>query len=106
MPSYIFLTHEGFTYSPDPCAISPDVVNMQVLGFAAGGSHEEAFENLIIEDPELLETAFDETQCIELKHDSYEDRARWFYLSDARDRRNAGGAGIVAGCQEQNIIHG
>ena len=85
MPSYIFVTHEGFTYSPDPNAISPNVVNMQVLGFAAGNGQEEAFKNLVDENPELLRSAFDEVQCIELKYDSYDDQAKWFYLSDVRN---------------------
>src|SRR3954464_8613197 len=84
MPSYIFVTHEGFTYSPDPNAISPDVVNMQVLGTAAGDSQEQAFENLAADNPDLLGSAFDEVQCIELKYDSYDEQAKWFYLSDAR----------------------
>ncbi len=84
MSSFIFVTYEGFTYSPDPCAISPDIVDMQVLGFATGEAQEQAFQNLVAENPDLLKTAFDEVQCIELKHDSYDDHAEWFYLSDAR----------------------
>jgi hypothetical protein len=82
---YIFLTFEGFTYS-NPEASEPDVENIKVIGFAEGKNKEDAFLNLIKENPWLLDTYFDEVVCLELK-EKLED-AKYFYLDDFRKKND------------------
>lgn len=83
MRSFIFVTHEGYTYQPDSESIEPDVENLQVLGFATGVDEEDAFKNLTAEEKWLLESNFDDVKCLELKQEDYERYARFFSLKDA-----------------------
>ena len=83
MNSYIFITTEGHTYQPDSEAAEPDIENCQVIGFAQGSNSKQAFENLIEESPYLLQTAFDQLICYELKHRDYHSDADYFYLSNS-----------------------
>jgi hypothetical protein len=83
MRSFIFVTHEGYTYQPDSESIEPDVENLQVLGFATGVDDDDAFKNLIREDEWLVQSAFDNVKCLELKHEDYEHHARFFSIKNA-----------------------
>ncbi len=63
MKSYIFITAEGYTFQPESTSIEPDIENCQVVGFAKGKDPQQAFQNLIQENGNLLETTFDELIC-------------------------------------------
>ena len=82
MNSYIFITTEGDTYQPGSESIEPDVENCQVIGFAHGIDEQNAFKNLITENPNLSETTFDELICLELRHFDYRKLQSYFQLSD------------------------
>lgn len=84
MKSYIFITTEGYTFQPESQSADPDIENCQVVGFAKGKNHQQAFENLIKENDYLLETTFDELICFELKHPDYSHRKHYFHLSDCK----------------------
>ena len=81
MNSYIFITTEGYTYQPGSESIEPDIENCQVIGFAHGIDEQNAFKNLITENPNLSETTFDELICLELRHFDYWKRQSYFHLS-------------------------
>jgi len=82
MKMYIFITEEGYTYQPNSVSPDSDIENCQVIGFAKGTNENEAFKNLIKKNEYLLDTSFDETICIELKHEDYCRSAKYFYLSE------------------------
>lgn len=71
LKNYIFITTEGYTFSPNNSDIEPDVENCQVLGFESGKNPEEAFYNLKINNLFLTELGYNEVICYELsKHDN------------------------------------
>ena len=84
MNSYIFITTEGDTYQPDSESVEPDIENCQVVGFSEGEGSQNAFENLIRNDPFLSDTTFDELICLELKHPDYSKHMSYFNLSSIR----------------------
>ena len=53
---YIFYTYEGYTEPPNELM---DVENLQVLGFAVGRDKSEAKQNLIAENPWIVECGFE-----------------------------------------------
>lgn len=59
MKYYIFISNEGYTYMPNSESIDPDIENCQVIGFASGINAEDAFINMLRENPHLIETSFD-----------------------------------------------
>ena len=79
MKSYIFITAEGYTHQPESTSIEPDIENCQVIGFAKGSNKKHAFENLLNENPALLETTFDEIICYEFCDDKM-----YFSLNEAK----------------------
>jgi hypothetical protein len=83
MATFIFVSGEGYTYLPGSESIEPDVENLQVLGFATGVDEQDAFANLIAEQPSLLSTGFDEAKCFELRREDYEQHARVYSLLNA-----------------------
>jgi len=82
MKSYIFITTEGYTYQSESESIEPDIENCQVIGFAQGKDEEQALERLIAENPNILETTFDEVICLELKYLDYFKQRTYFHLDD------------------------
>ena len=88
MKSYIFITAEGYTFQPESTSIEPDIENCQVVGFAKGKDPQQAFQNLIKENSNLLETTFDELICFELKELDYYRHSNYFYLNDCRTNAN------------------
>ena len=54
MKTFIFYTSEGYTESPDCGAID----NCQLLGEAKGESAKEALDNLLKENPWIIENGF------------------------------------------------
>jgi hypothetical protein len=86
MRSFIFITTEGFTYQPDSESVEPDIENCQVAGFAEGINDQNAFKNLITENPHLCETTFDELICLELRHPDYWKNRSYFHLKGVRLR--------------------
>lgn len=80
MNSYIFVTIEGYTFQPNSESSTPDVENLQVLGFASGKNEQQAFDNLIAENSWLLDTSFRDVKCIQLKHLQYDQFERSFDL--------------------------
>ncbi len=63
---YIFITTEGHTFQPDSDQAEPDIDNCQVLGWAEGDDAEAAFHALVVENPWLLETTFEEVIALKL----------------------------------------
>lgn len=55
MNEYIFYTTEGYTCPPNE---DKEVENCQVLGFAKGNNAREAKENLIKDNPWIIECGF------------------------------------------------
>ena len=79
MNSFIFLTSEGFTFQPNLDAETPDVENLQVIGFANGITPDAAFHTLLRNQAYLRETSFNEIFCYKLdKH--YEKNRVGFYI--------------------------
>ncbi len=62
MPSYIFLTAEGSTLTPN----HTDIENLQVLGTATGESSREALDNLLQENEWIKESDYSEAVAMEL----------------------------------------
>lgn len=85
MKSYIFITSEGYTFQPESTSIEPDIENCQVIGFAKGENPKQAFQNMIQENKNLLETTFDELICYELK--DYDEKS-YFYLNSYKTSVN------------------
>jgi len=83
--SYIFITAEGYTFQPESTSIEPDIENCQVIGFAKGENPKQAFQNMIQENKNLLETTFDELICYELK--DYDEKS-YFYLNSYKTSVN------------------
>jgi len=66
MKNYIFITSEGFTFSPNCTDSEPDIENCQVLGFAEGINETEAFNLLIKNNKFLKELGYNEIYCYEI----------------------------------------
>jgi len=71
MKSYIFLTPEGYTQTPN----DENIENLQVLGISEGSDEKEALTNLVKENPNLSESGFEEAIAVELAD------GKQFYLS-------------------------
>lgn len=84
MKSYIFITTEGYTFQPASTSIEPDIENCQVVGLVQGLNEQQAFQNLIKENPDLLETTFDELICLQLKHTDHFKHRAYFHLDDLK----------------------
>ena len=81
MNDYIFLTSEGFTFQPDSDADTPDIENLQVIGFAGGADPDDAFRKLLLSHAYLKETTFNKIFCYRLgKH--YEKHRRDFCIHE------------------------
>lgn len=68
LKNYIFITTEGYTYSPNNSDSEPDVENCQVLGFAIAVNSSEAFIKLKENNSYLKELGFSEVLCYELSN--------------------------------------
>lgn len=60
MKSYILITNQGFTESPT----NDEVENQQILGYAGGRTEEEAIDNLLNENPEIIQFGFEKYEII------------------------------------------
>jgi hypothetical protein len=69
MNYYIFLTDEGYTFQPDSESELPDVENLQVIGLAIGINADEAYKDLLLENPYLEGTSFEKIFCYQLDKD-------------------------------------
>jgi hypothetical protein len=58
MNEYIFYTTEGFTQAPN----GDDIDNCQVLGIAQGKDNVEAEDNLLKDNPWIIEAGFDPSE--------------------------------------------
>lgn len=88
MYNYIFLTDEGFTFQPDSECDVPDIENLQVIGFSKGNNQEEAFNNLLEENPSLFDTNFDYIFCYRLDNHYLESRKE-FSLKVFNDKEDS-----------------
>ena len=77
MDNYIFLTMEGYTFQPDSDAMTPDIENMQVIGFSNGSTADEAFDNLLNTHTYLRDTSFKRVFCYKLDKDYEKDRKEY-----------------------------
>ena len=87
MKSYIFITVEGSTYQPESELVESDIENCQVIGFGYGADEVEAFDNMLEENQDLLETTFDEVICMELRHSDYHKYSEYFSLEKRRQTK-------------------
>jgi len=77
MPRFLFYTHEGETFTPyvenewEEYDGGEAIENLQVIGFSQGNTPEEAFNNLLFNDRNLIETTFNELIAIELKEEEH-----------------------------------
>lgn len=60
MRSYILITNQGFTESPR----NNQIENQQILGYAEGRTKEEAIDNLLNENPEIIQFGFEKSEII------------------------------------------
>lgn len=74
MNHYIFLTEEGYTFQLDSESELPEVENLQVIGFAQGVDADEAYKNLLLENPYLRDTSFEKIFCYQLDKDYEQSR--------------------------------
>ena len=79
MNNYIFLTDEGYTFQPDSESETPDIENLQVIGFASGTTAEKAYKNILVTYPYLKRTTFNNIFCYKLD-DQYEESRKNFCL--------------------------
>ena len=77
--NFIFYTAEGSTFQPESLAVYPDTENLQILGWAKGGSPREALETLRSENDWLSDSKFNEVIAAELKN----DKSYYFNLRDS-----------------------
>ena len=77
MDDFIFLTDEGFTFQPDSDATTPDIENMQVIGFSSGRTADEAFDNLLNTYAYLKDTSFKTIFCYKLDKHYEENRKEY-----------------------------
>jgi len=77
LKDFIFITFEGMTFQPNSESDTPDIENMQVIGFEKGLDVNEAFENLKLHQEYLKETTFDEIIGIELRSKQF----HYFHLN-------------------------
>ena len=87
MPNYLFYAHEGLTYTPsleDYQEGGELIENLQIIGFSASETAEEAFEELLQTDAWLLETTFEELTAIELAKE--ENSRDYFSLESIREK--------------------
>jgi len=66
MKYYIFITTEGFTFSPVSDNSEPDIDNCQVLGFAEGINEEEAYIKFKEENTYVEKLGFKDIICYQL----------------------------------------
>lgn len=78
MKMYIFITNEGYTFTPNSESQEPDIENCQVIGFGRGKDAQEAFKDIITSQEYLMKTNFDKIIGLELKNEKRE----YFYLTD------------------------
>lgn len=64
MAEYIFYTAEGYTQAPN----GNDIENCQLLGRAYGDNTNQALDNLLKENPWIIEHGYDthKTSCLRL----------------------------------------
>ncbi len=72
--SFIFFTINGFSMDSS----YNEVENCQILGWSKGKTAQEAFKNLIEENPYLKELDFDDIRCQEL----FNEKTYYFSLKD------------------------
>ncbi|MGD8403745.1 MAG: hypothetical protein PVJ21_08800 [Anaerolineales bacterium] len=77
MDNYIFLTDEGYTFQPDTDATTPDIENLQVIGFSNGNTADEAFDNLLDTHAYLKDTSFKRIFCYKLDKQYEENRKEY-----------------------------
>lgn len=77
MKNYIFITSEGYTFSPNNSDSEPDIENCQVLGFVEASDSLEAFKKFKENNLYLNELGFNEVLCYELKDNN---NSEYFYL--------------------------
>ena len=77
MDNYIFLTTEGYTFQPDSETATPDIENMQVIGFSNGSTADEAFDNLLNTYAYLRDTSFRSIFCYKLDRRYEESRKEY-----------------------------
>lgn len=70
MAEYIIYTTEGFTQDPN----GNDIDNCQVLGRAYGNNPEEAENNLLKDNPWIIEAGFDKSEFTTVQLLSDEDK--------------------------------
>jgi hypothetical protein len=80
MNNYIFLTDEGYTFQPETEAEPVEIENLQVIGFAKGIDGNDAYRNLLAENPQLQKTSFQRIFCYQLDKD-YEGSRRDYQLN-------------------------
>ena len=83
MKRFMFVTKEGFTFSKSE-KLEPDVENLQIVGFIDAQDKNEAFDKLLAENGWLVDTGFNELDCIEVKEFPYEGTK--FYLDEIRSK--------------------
>jgi len=60
MKEFIFYTAEGFTQAPN----GEDIENCQLLGCACGKDRDDALNNLLKENPWIVESGFEPREAI------------------------------------------
>ena len=80
MNNYIFLTDEGYTFQPETGDEPMEIENLQVIGFAKGIDGNDAYRNLLAENPQLQKTSFQRIFCYQLDKD-YEGSRRDYKLT-------------------------
>jgi hypothetical protein len=69
MNNYIFLTDEGYTFQPETEDEPMEIENLQVIGTAKGIDGNDAYRNLLAENPQLDPTTFQRIFCYQLEKD-------------------------------------
>ena len=70
MAEYIFYTTEGYTQAPD----GEDIENCQLLGRACGKDKSEALDNLLKDNPWIVERGYNPHEAISKELDASASR--------------------------------
>jgi hypothetical protein len=82
MKAFIFVTAEGTTYPPENGSSSEEIDNLQVLGIEMGETIEEAFNNLINNNPWISAAGYSDVTGYPLEH----DKPAFFLVQEAKEK--------------------
>jgi hypothetical protein len=86
---YLFYSTEGYTQQPDPIGMingcEAQSNNLQVIGTGSGINADDAFKNMLIENPYISDTTFNVVHGIETVYQGYKRASTHYIQPEATD---------------------